>query len=186
MEILELAKKAKGGDQQAFGEIYDLYAQKIYKFICYKVKTRESEDILQEVFIKAWNGMANLKLENLNFNAWLYRIASNTINDYFRKFYRTEQTVELDENASIYNSADVPANRLALQGDVEMVKRALKALPSQYQQVLELRFIQDFTLQETANILNKSNLAVRLLQHRALKNLRANLDKKYDYGYEKI
>ena len=66
----------------------------------------------------------------------------------------------------------------AINSDLEIVRAALNNLPPQYKQVLELRFVQDLTLDETAAVLNKSNLSVRLAQFRALKKLKVILNKK--------
>jgi RNA polymerase sigma-70 factor, ECF subfamily len=171
MEIRSLIEQSRAGNTQAFGELYDLFADKIFRFIKLKVKDlRQAEDILQDVFVKAWQALPKLPLENLNFNAWLYKVTSNTINDYFRKMYRAPEITELTDTLDIASN-DNPAAAAQAASDASHINLALAELPSQYRQVLELRFIQDFSISETANILGKTNLAVRLLQHRALKQL---------------
>lgn len=176
MEINKLVAKAKDGNSEAFGLIYDDFAQRIFRYIRIKVQNRpEAEDILQEVFVKAYKGLQGLTMEDLNFSAWLYRIASNTINDHFRKKYRTPEILGIDEHFDIASKISVQ-KEAELHSDAELVKLALKELPEQYQQVLELRFIQDFNLSEIAQILKKSNLSVRLLQHRALKKIKIILN----------
>jgi len=172
METNELVAKVKSGDSEAFGQIYDVFAQRIFRYIRVKVQNRpEAEDILQEVFVKAYRGLDTLKMEDLNFSAWLYRIASNTINDHFRKKYRTPEIVGIDEHFDIAGKVSV-YKEAETHSDAEQVMSALEDLPEQYKQVLELRFIQDFSLSEIAVILKKSNLSVRLLQHRALKKVK--------------
>jgi RNA polymerase sigma-70 factor, ECF subfamily len=175
MDILETIRKAQSGDTQSFGVLYDEFADKIHRFICVKVKNRnQTEDILQETFVKAWQGLPKLKLEDLNFKAWLYKIASNTINDYFRKIYRNPDTLELDESLPLIAQGG-PERDLHALYDSELVRSVLSTLPTQYQHVIELRFLQEFSLQETSAILGKSNLATRLTQHRALKLLKKNI-----------
>lgn len=182
MDIAELVKKAKQKDAAAFAEIYDLFADRIFRYIRLKVRENEqAEDILQDVFVKAWQGLHTVALEDLNFKAWLYKVAGNTINDHFRHIYRLPQIAALDEAMHV-SDASSPDKDLKIQQDKQAIRESLEALPVQYKQVLELRFIQDFTLQETADILRKSNLAVRLLQHRALKQLKIVITKDvYEY-----
>lgn len=175
METNELVKQAKQGQPEAFGLIYDQFAQKIFRFIRLKVQNRsDAEDVLQDAFIKAFRGLPGLKLDDLNFNAWLYRVAANTINDYFRKKYRTPETTNLDEAIELPGKISVQAEA-EVASDMESLKPVLDELPSLYKQVLELRFIQDFSVQETAQALGKSNLSVRLIQHRAIKRIKAIL-----------
>jgi len=186
MDIIELVNKTKNGDAGAFAQIYDQFADRIFRFIKMKVQNQpQAEDILQDTFIKAWGGIARLESKDLNFSAWLYRIAQNSVNDYYRKMYRMPEAVELNENIDIAATTSLP-QELQRQNDIVEIKEALQYLPAAYRQVLELRFIQDFTISESAHILNKTNLATRLLQHRALKKLRETVSKKYDYGFRKI
>lgn len=171
-EVNKLVNKAKSGDSDAFGQLYDSFAQRIFRYIRLKVQNRqEAEDVLQEVFVKAYNGLAKLETRDLNFNAWLYRIASNSINDYFRKKYRTPEIIGMDENFDAPSKASVQ-NEVEVKSDMETLRAAFDLLAPLYKQVLELRFLQEFSLSEIAKILNKSNLSVRLLQYRALKKVK--------------
>jgi len=180
METNELVSKAKQGDEDAFGLLYDSFAKRIFRYICLKIQNREeAEDILQEVFVKAYKGLANLNLDDLNFSAWLYRVTSNTINDHFRKRYRTPEALALDENFDVSSSVSV-YKEMEIKSELEGVKEAMDQLPLQYKQILELRFVQDFSINEIAQILKKNNLSVRLLQHRALKKIKMILHNRHD------
>jgi len=171
METNELVRKAKSGDSEAFGQLYDQFAQRIFRYIRLKIQAREeAEDILQEVFTKAYKGLNSLSLEDLNFSAWLYRVTGNTINDHFRKRYRTPEITIIDENFDIASDLSVE-KEAAINFDVETAKKAMAELPPLYKQVLELRFIQGFSPEEVGKIIKKSNLSVRLLQFRALKKV---------------
>ncbi len=183
VDILQLVSQAKCGDSQAFGSLYNLFAQRIFRYISIKVKDpRLAEDILQDVFVKAWQGLPKLDLVELNFSAWLYKIAGNCINDYFRKKFRNPILTDLDE-AVAYASQDNLCEQLMVEADIAMVKSAFDKLTSEYRQILELRFIQDFSVTETAKILKKNSLSVRVLQHRALKKLKSVLEKNYALEY---
>ena len=177
LDINNLVARAKQGDQQAFGQIYDQFIKRIFKFVRLKIQdSQEAEDIVQEVFVKAYKGLAGLKIKDLNFSAWLYRVAGNTINDHFRKKYRTPDIIPIDETFDVADSYSLQ-EEAAIASDLEIVRAGLKKLPPQYREVLELRFVQDLTLDECAAALNKSNLSVRLAQFRALKKLKMILNK---------
>lgn len=168
---IELVAKMQQGDQASFSALYDIFADRIYKYIRIKVgSTEEAEDILQEVFVKVWQSCRSLKLDGLNFSAWVYRIAGNTINDYYRKSYRRPQTVSLDPEIDIVGS-DNATNAAKQSFDEKEIQASLKQLSKEYKQVIELRFFQDFSIEETASIMGKSKVGVRVLQYRALKKL---------------
>lgn len=186
MDITELVQQSQNGDAAAFAQIYDLFAGKIFRFVRLKVQhPQQAEDILQDVFVKAWKGLPTIRLENLNFNAWLYKVASNTLNDHLRRVYRTPEILQVHDDLDVREEHG-PADYAAALSDAAIVRKAMADLPQQYQQILELRFIQDFSIQETADILGKSNLAVRLAQHRALNQLKIILSKLYDVEHKKI
>lgn len=176
-DINKLVILAKQGDTQAFSQIYDQFIKKIFKFVRLKIQNQqEAEDVVQETFVKAYKGLPRLSMENLNFSAWLYRIASNTVNDYFRKKYRTPEIMSIDEKFDLADSYSLD-KEVTQNSDMETVLKGFVMLSPLYKQVLELRFIQDFSLNEVAKILNKSNLSVRLIQFRALKKLHLILKK---------
>jgi RNA polymerase sigma-70 factor (ECF subfamily) len=170
-KLLKLIQKAQSGDEQAFGEIYNELAAPIYKFISFKTSDpEEAEDLLQQVFMKVWAGLGKLSLHDLHFTAWIYTIAGNTIRDHFRKVYRRPQTVSLDPALDIASKED-SSRAVSSSLDGVLVQAALEKLPPEYKQVLELRFMQELSIVETAKALGKSSVATRVLQHRAMKKL---------------
>lgn len=186
MDYLELVKQAQNGNAAAFGKIYDVFAGRIFRYVHVKVKNQQqAEDILQDVFIKAWKALPQFDAQKGNFSAWLYRIATNATNDYFRQIYRKPPALELNEDIGIATEID-GAEEIAKQSDIETVKKVFPLLPANYARILELRFVQDFSVKETADIMDKSQLAIRLIQHRALKKLRELASKQYGTEYQKI
>jgi RNA polymerase sigma-70 factor, ECF subfamily len=170
--ILELAKQAKLGDQAAFASLYDIFSQRLYAYIRIKISTEaEAEDILQEVFLKAWVGLKNLDVSNLNFSAWIYKITGNTINDYYRKKYRRPNEVSIEEAAELEGS-DSPAANASHGLTRDAIKLAMANLPAHFKEVIELRFFQDFSVAETAQIMGQNSVTVRVWQHRALSRLK--------------
>lgn len=177
--ILALVKKVQIGDEVAFAELYDEFANRIYAFIRMKVfGSNEAEDILQDVFLKAWNGTKKLSLENLNYSAWLYKVASNTINDHYRKHYKSAQTVPLEE-AKETIAKETATTSIHLEFDKKIIQENLDKLPPHFKQVIELRFFQEFSINETAQILDKNNVTIRVWQYRAIKQLE-KLFQKYE------
>lgn len=175
LEVQQLVARAQAKDQAAFAELYDMYASNLYRFIRFKVpRIEEAEDLLQDTFFKAWQALPRLKLTELYFRAWLYKIARNVVNDYYRKAYRAPLPADIadyPELADSTNAAELGARALEL----ERVRVALTNLKPEYRQVIELRFLQAFSVEETAKIMGKTSLAIRLIQHRATKQLRARL-----------
>lgn len=175
-----LVLKAKDGDAEAYGQLYALYSSRLYRFIKIKInETATAEDLLQEVFLKAWQALPKLQLSDLHFNAWLYQIARNLVNDYYRRQYRQPPATTLDEIAELPSTSS-PLTETILILEIDRVKKHFYKLPPQYREVLELRFIQEFEVSEAAKIMGKSNLAIRLLQHRALKRLQTLLGISYE------
>ena len=171
-------KQAQAGDSEAFAQIYDAYAQKLFRYIRLKVRSRQqAEDLLQEVFVKIWRGLPGYQSDKGSFNSWAYRVAANALNDFFRKTYRAPEALEMSEEveyeASFWQTESLPAEKLLdMELAVGELKQTLAALPDDYRRVLECRFLQDLSVEETAEILGRSSVAIRILQHRALKRLK--------------
>ncbi|HEX3100088.1 MAG TPA: RNA polymerase sigma factor [Patescibacteria group bacterium] len=170
-QINALVKQAQTGDQAAFAALYDEFAQRLYAFIRIKVADSEkAEDILQDVFLKAWTGCRKLEIKDLNFSAWLYKVTANTINDFYRKTYREPQTVPIEEAKEIPGLDDTAADA-SRRLEKQDIKQAMEKLPAHFKEVIELRFFQDFSIADTARILERNSITVRVWQHRATKEL---------------
>ncbi len=176
LAVRQLVARAKAGEQAAFADLYEEYAAPIYRFIKIRIsQTDQAEDILQETFFKAWQALPKLKLEALNFSAWLYRIARNLVNDHYRRVYRRPAQEDIDEHLELAAEVEIEGD-LDQTMEIAKVRTMLPKLKTEYQQVIELRFIQEFSIAETAKVLKRSPVAVRLLQYRALARLRLLLD----------
>lgn len=167
----KLIQEAIKGEASAFGQLYDHYQPRIYRFILVRVGRREeAEDLTHQVFLNAWKGMPSYESRGLPFSSWLYRISRNSLID----FYRTKKNdVSVEE---------VPLEALGLDSSLHTntekkleaarLMRAMQELKADHQEVIVLRFIEEQTIAETAKALNRSQGAVKLLQHRALRNLK--------------
>jgi RNA polymerase sigma-70 factor (ECF subfamily) len=170
-----LKKDAIEGEASAFGELYDRYQPKIYRFIFLKVSHREeAEDLTHQVFLNAWKNVERYTDQGFPFSSWLFRIARNKVIDYYRTKKTTldidvipEEIVGIAEQDSQQDAE----NTLQL----EKVYRALQQLSEEQKEVLILRFIQELSYDEVAEIMDKSPGTVRVLQHRGIKRLQTLL-----------
>jgi RNA polymerase sigma-70 factor (ECF subfamily) len=170
----ELIEQAVGGDSSAFGSLYDHYLPQIYRFIVIKVGSREeAEDITHHVFLSAWTKVRTYRHRGHPFSSWLYQIARNMVIDHYRSRKDDISLDKLDPESSIIPA--VAQFDLSIKMQLEKVHVAIKELKPDYQDVIILRFVEDLPLKETAAILKKSEGAVKLAQHRAIKELKKKL-----------
>jgi len=170
----ELITDAIRGEASAFGSLYDGYQPAIYRFVALKVGSREdAEDITHHVFLKAWQGMAKYEGRGYPFSSWLYRIARNQIVDFYRA---RREHAPIDDYEPFLLSEDGTADLIDHQAEIGRVRKTMLDLPGDYQDVIILRFIEERSLEEAAEALERSVGATKVLQHRALRRLRALLD----------
>ena len=164
-------QEAQRGNQESFGLLYGHYLPQIYRFIFLKVSSQaEAEDLTHEVFLSAWQNLKNYKYKGFPFSSWLYQIARNETID----FYRTsKKNIPLENVAEdkIQLISKTP-DQLNAELELEKIKKFLQSLKPDYQEVIIMRFIEELSHEEIAHTLNKSQGAIRLTQHRALKELR--------------
>lgn len=170
----KLVHGAIAGDSSAFGVLYDRYQPAIYRFVALKVGRREdAEDITHQVFMRAWQRVSTYEGRGYPFSSWLYRIARNQIVDFYRAH---REHVDLEDVEPLLLAEDGTAETLDLKADVARVRAAMRELRADYQDVIILRFIEERSLEEASQSLNRSVGATKVLQHRALRSLRALLD----------
>src|SRR5690242_20733093 len=149
--------------------LYDSYATAVYKFIFRKVGNREdAEDLTSQVFLKAAQNL-DTERDSQSMLAWLYQVARTTIADHWRAHYQagTLSMDELEEDQGLQCVAQ--AQRSAASAPAEaQVAALLAALPENYRRVLELRFLQGYSLRETAAAMGITEGNVKVLQYRAV------------------
>ncbi len=143
----QIIKHAVKGKASAFGSLYDHYQPAIYRFVLIKVGRREeAEDLTHQVFLSAWQNIKGYEDRGLPFSSWLYQI-------HFVEEARAH--FGLDEKF-----------------EIEKVRSAIQKLKPEYQDVLIMRFVEDLAIKDVASALEKSEGAIKLMQHRALKELK--------------
>jgi len=164
-----LIERAQAYETRAFAEIYERYYQGIYNFIYYRVSEEPlAEDLTAEVFLKAMEAIQSFTFRGIPFSAWLYRIANNLVIDYFRRQPKLPP-VELEEMQIA--TEDSPGDAVEFGMTQRELQRALSCLTEEQQQVIILKFVDGLSNEEVAQILGKTEGAIKSLQHRALASL---------------
>ena len=166
-----IVESAVKGEASAFGLLYDHYQPKIYRFVFIKVSRREdAEDLTHQVFLNAWQNIARYKNIGFPFSSWLYQIARNQVID----FYRTRKAeARIDEVSPEYFLSPAVAE-FEIDQNIELtrVREAILKLKPDYQDVVIMRFVEELSPKEVAAAVKKSEGAVKLIQHRAIKQLK--------------
>lgn len=171
----ELILRAQNRDKEAVGMLYDAYAPAIFRYVSYRVESDTvAEDLTADVFLRMLHALPEYKFTGAPFGAWLFRIANNRVADFYREA-KSRQTEVIPDD---YKNDDTdPLNRLAKEEERLRLRKALQALSEDFQNIILLRFMKEMPYDEVAAIIGKSEGAVRVMQHRALKALAAELEK---------
>ena len=161
--------------KRAVQDVYEACVEQIYKFVYFKVGNREdAEDITSQVFIKTANSLDTTQDER-TILAWLYQVARTTITDHWRHYYKLpSSSLEVLEETTTLQFADAPV-LLGNPTEDDMsdpaaakVDEILAALPENYRKVLQFRFLQGYSLKETAAAMSITEANTKVLQHRAI------------------
>lgn len=167
-------------DPLAFGELYDHYIDKIYRFIFFKVGTKEeAEDLTSDVFLKTWHYLTDARHTTVkSFSGLVYTVARSTLIDFYRKKSK-RQECSIDQIADIeIVKEDTTLAMISDSHDIKDIFAAIKTMKQNYQEVILLRFMDDLTIGEIAEVIGKNNINTRVLLHRALKLLQSIVHKK--------
>jgi RNA polymerase sigma-70 factor (ECF subfamily) len=171
----ELVQRAIDHDPEAFGRLYDIHVDSVYRHVYYRVgNEQDAEDLTQQVFLKAWQAIDRYRRKASPFIAWLMTISHNLVVD----FYRTRKDkAYLEAEILADGPASNPEQAAETSLEQQRLRRAILKLGSDEQQVVILRFVEGFEFAEIASVLNKKEGNVRVILHRALVKLRSILEK---------
>jgi len=173
-DIDRLVAKAVGGDANAFGELYDIHVDQIYRHIYYRVgNTGDAEDLTQQVFLKAWKAIGRYRKKSVPFAGWLMTISRNLVIDFYRE---RKEKVSLDEKYEVADQEPGPAQLAETGVEYRKLIETIARLPEEHRRVVIMRFIEDSSYEDIAAALKKSEGAVRVIIHRALKEMRALIE----------
>ena len=166
----ELVARAKD-DPEAFGQLYERYVEKIYNYVYYRTGNHhDAEDLTAKAFYQALKHVHRYVDRGLPFSAWLYRIAHNLVANWHRDHSR-RQVIALDEIA-LFSSRPSPEDRLELEDDQRRLLRLIRRMPDDRQQLLILKFVEQMSNRDIAQIMGRSEGAIKSLYHRTLLALR--------------
>jgi RNA polymerase sigma-70 factor (ECF subfamily) len=168
-----LVVEAAQADLSKFEVLYELHFDRVYFFIVSRVHDRTiAEDLASEVFHKALANLPNYQWRGTPFSAWLFRIASNEIVDYFKRSDREQQPDELEHALA---QPDLSSTDLDFIERRVHFFRLVEQLPEIQRRVVCERFVDERSIREIARRLSKTEGAIKQLQFRALRTLRAQI-----------
>ncbi len=169
--VVDLVERAQNGESEAFGRLYDHYADTVYRYIYYRVGSRATaEDLTSETFLRALRRIGTFTWQGRDFGAWLVTIARNLVADHFKSSrFRLEVTTGemLDSNECERSPEESVLESLSNAALLDAVRR----LNPQQQECVTLRFLQGLSVAETARIMGKNEGAIKTLQYRAVRTL---------------
>ena len=177
-EIVERSKH----DPRAFGELYETYFNRIYYFLLRQTDDEEAAgDLCAQTFVNALNHISKYQSRGLPFSAWLYKIATNEVNKYYRK--KKGKMIFSIEEAKVRELVE-RTDPGSQEWDEEIIQKLLnylKELPMDMLQVLQLRYFEDRDFREIAFILDMTESGAKMRTYRALDMLRRNFNLKTKY-----
>jgi RNA polymerase sigma-70 factor (ECF subfamily) len=173
-DVRELVDRGKQGDRDALEELYLLHFDRIYSYLHMSVGNRhDAEDLTTQTFLKMLEAIGRFEWKAVPFSAWLFRIAHNLAMDHFRATKRVQPEEEVPEPAGS-EEASAEFHALHSIGRASMIDLVAGLSPEQ-RQVLTLKFVFNFANGDVAEILGKTEGAVKSLQHRALASLQKHV-----------
>jgi RNA polymerase sigma-70 factor, ECF subfamily len=175
-ELKRLVEQAKQGDRHALEELYLLHFDRIYSYLHMSVGNRhDAEDLTTQVFVKMLESIGNFQWRSAPFSAWLFRIAHNLAMDHFRasKRWQPEEDVPEPDPGEGSAAEEEALESIGRQSMLQLIEK----LSREQQQVLTLKFVFNFSNADAATILDKTDGAIKSLQHRALASLQRQLER---------
>lgn len=176
-DLSKAVEKAQAGDSHAFAQIYDALVKPIYRYIYYRVENEVAEDLTEDTFVKMWQNLDKYKKGVTPFASWAFRIAHNLLVDYYRK---NQSTDEIDDEIADPHERNLPDRQTNLKLTQVRLQKVIRKLPGNYQEIIILKYINELDNRQIAEVTGKSEGAIRILQFRALEQLRGFLSPEQD------
>jgi RNA polymerase sigma-70 factor (ECF subfamily) len=175
----DLVKKAQH-NREAFGELYEIHYQRIFNYALKRTASVQlSLDITSVTFLKAMNQIGKYRWRDIPFVAWLYRIASNEINDHYRREGKRnvsiDQIAELADDTDYADEVNQAEEELSKHEEFLLLHKKLAELPVMYQEVIVLKFFEKKKIKDMVQILGKKEGTIKSLLHRGIEKLREKM-----------
>lgn len=174
-EVWTLVERAQAGESEAFGLIYDRYVDTVFRFVYFRVGNRQlAEDLTSDTFLRALKRIGSFTWQGRDLGAWLVTIARNLVADHFKSGrYRLEVTTGdvLDADREDRGPEGSPEAAVVEHITNVALLTAVKQLNPEQQECIVLRFLQGFSVAETARAMGKNEGAIKALQYRAVRAL---------------
>jgi RNA polymerase sigma-70 factor (ECF subfamily) len=168
----EALRRASVGDQEAFGVLYKRYSERIYSYVFYRTGSRfDAEDLTAKVFLRALRHIPTYQDRGVPFSAWLYRIAHNLVANWHRDGARRPESA-LDDMPFLPSDAQGPEGSLLQSERNEALLKMVRHLPPDRQQLLILKFVENYSNAEIGQVMGRTEGAIKSLYHRTLLALR--------------
>lgn len=181
--------KDEKGNLVRFDQVYDTYFDQIFRYVLYRVPSiADAEDLTSKVFFKALRAAPKLNRKGISIQAWLYRIASNEVASLFRSRKHTFLPLEdIDPTDPLGPDTEMEEAHRELQRKRMFLElnQCIRELKSFDQHLITLRFFQNKTFREIAEITGKREGSVTMRTHRALEKLQKQLDRR-GMSYERF
>lgn len=171
VETWRLVTLAQGGDGEAFGQLYDRYVDIVFRFVYYRVNDRAlAEDFTSETFLRALRRISTISYQGRDIGAWFMTIARNIVLDHM-KSARHRLEITTSDAIESKDSAPSPETAVLQALNSERLMAAVQQLGDEQRDCVMLRFVQGFSVSETASVMGKNDGAIKALQHRAVRKL---------------
>lgn len=177
-EFNDLLRRARRLEPDALAQIHDRYYPEVYRYVRFRLQDeRVCEDIASEVFLRLLDALHKQKGPEQNLHGWLLGTASHLVIDHLRRSYAHREDGLDDDPSKEYPSQDLsPEQHVHEAWQQHQVRQAMQKLTPEQQHVLALRFADEFSIEETAQMIGKSVTAVKALQFRAVASLKRLLN----------
>ncbi|MFC5184278.1 sigma-70 family RNA polymerase sigma factor [Actinomadura harenae] len=166
-----LVMRAREGDAEAFGQLYDRYADLVYRYVYHRVGAHTlTEDLTSETFLRAWRRMSDFTWQGKDFGAWLVTIARNLVADHF-KSGRHRLEVSTGDVVEPEHPQEGPERAVLDSMTHRTVLAAVRRLGEEQRECVVLRFLHGLSVAETAVVMGKKTGAIKALQYRAVRSL---------------
>ena len=176
-EVVRLVERAQDGDSEAFARLYDIYVDQTFGYIYRRVGHRQTaEDLTGDVFLRAYRRLSSFTWQGVDLGAWIMTIARNRVNDHFKSArFRLERSTETIIDSPVEAPPDDPERVTVARDMARALGRALEQLKDDHREVIELRFVHNMSVADTAEVMGRSIGATKALQYRALRALAAEV-----------